>query len=249
MASQVIFCKKSLLTETTATGYPCQTLGYSRTGRTPFRRANMRTSKIGLYTVVSLCVAFWGGSYALFAQAGGEGTITGNVTDPTSAPIPDAEITIRNVDTNDTRSMKTGPTGEFSVTSLSVGTYRLKVTAAGFQTLDVQDIKLDVSATRRVDAHMTIGQLAETVSVEASAPLLNTENAISGQVIESKRVTELPLNGRNFQQLQLLTPGSISTTNFQTSQGLAGGASSLSTNSTMNISDGGRPGQVLFLID
>lgn len=208
----------------------------------------MRASSIRLYAFVLLCFAICG-SYALFAQIGSEGTITGNVTDPTGAPIPAATVTVRNVDTNDTRSVKTGSTGVFSITSLPVGTYNLKVTAAGFQTLEVQDIKLDVNATRRVDAHMTIGQLAETVSVEASAPLLNTENAISGQVIESKRVTELPLNGRNFQQLQLLTPGSVSTTNFQTSQGLGGGASALTTNSTLNISDGGRPGQVLFLID
>jgi hypothetical protein len=62
-------------------------------------------------------------------------------------------------------------------------------------------------------------------------------------------VTELPLNGRDFQQLQLLAPGSVSTVNYQTSQGLAGGASSLTTNSTMNVADGNRPGQVLFTID
>lgn len=209
----------------------------------------MRASRVVLYRLFVLWTAMWIGCCALFAQAGSEGTITGNVLDPTGAPIPGATITVRNVDTNNTRSVTTGSTGVYSITSLPVGRYNLKATATGFQTLEVQEIKLDVNATRRVDAHMTIGQLAETVSVQASAPLLNTENAISGQVIESKRVTELPLNGRNFQQLQLLTPGSISTTNFQTSQGLGGGASALTTNSTMNISDGGRPGQVLFLVD
>ena len=209
----------------------------------------MRLSRICLHAVLLLCIVFWTGSCLVWAQAGAEGTMTGNVTDPSGAPIPDATVTIRNIDTNDARSMKTGPTGVYSVTSLPVGSYQLKVAAAGFQTLEVQDIKLDVNATRRVDAHMTIGQLTETVSVEASAPLLNTENATTGQVIESKRVTELPLNGRNFQQLQLLTPGSVSTNNFQTGQGLGGGASSLTTNQTMNISNGGRPGQILFLID
>ena len=112
----------------------------------------------------------------------------------------------------------------------------------------VRDIKVDVNATLRVDVSMTMGQVTETVEVAAQAPLLNTENASTGQVIEAKRVTELPLNGRDFQQLQLLTPGNVSGTNFQTGQGLSG-ASSLTTTGTMNVSNGGRPGQLLFTID
>ena len=95
------------------------------------------------------------------------------------------------------------------MTSLPVGDYRLTATAPGFQRVEVTDIKLDVNATLRVDVAMTVGQVTETVEVAAQAPLLNTENASTGQVIEAKRVTELPLNGRDFQQLQLLTPGNI----------------------------------------
>ena len=97
------------------------------------------------------------GSCAVFAQAGSEGTITGNVTDPTAAPIPSATITVRNLATNDARSLSTGPTGVFSITALPVGTYTLKATAPGFQTLEIKDIKLDVNATQRVDVHMSIG--------------------------------------------------------------------------------------------
>jgi hypothetical protein len=182
-------------------------------------------------------------------QGSSAGTLTGTVTDPTGAAIPNAAISLRNVATNLTREMKTGEAGLYTFSNLPVGTYELRASAAGFQSTRVADIILDVNATRRVDIQMTVGQMTETINVEAAAPLLNTENASTGQVIESKRVTELPLNGRDFQQLQLLTPGAISATNYQTNQGMAGGASALTTNSTMNIADGGRPGQVLFTVD
>ncbi len=185
----------------------------------------------------------------LLGQGSSAGTITGAVTDPTGAAIPSAAVSVRNIATNFTREMKTGDAGLYTFSDLPIGTYELRASAAGFQSARVAEIVLDVNGTRRVDVQMTVGQITETVNVEAAAPLLNTENASTGQVIESKRVTELPLNGRDFQQLQLLTPGAISATNYQTSQGMAGGAGSLTTNSTMNIADGGRPGQVLFTVD
>jgi hypothetical protein len=188
-------------------------------------------------------------SAPLAGQGSSTAAITGLITDPSGSAIPGATVSVRNVSTNQTRETRTGGSGLFTVTSLPVGTYELKATAPGFQTTAVTDAKLDVNATLRVDVSMKVGQVNETVQVEAQAPLLNTENASTGQVIEAKRVTELPLNGRDFQQLQLLTPGTISGTNFQTGQGLSGGASSLTTTQTMNVSNGGRPGQLLFTID
>ena len=198
-------------------------------------------SLIRLWWVLLLCPS------SLFAQGSSAGTITGAVTDPSGAAVPGAAVTVRNVATNFTRDMKTAEAGLYSFSNLPIGTYEMRASAAGFQAVRVGDIILDVNGTRRVDVQMTVGQMTETVNVEATAPLLNTENASTGQVIESKRVNELPLNGRDFQQLQLLTPGAISSTNYQTNQGMAGGAGSLTTNGTMNIADGGRPGQVLFL--
>jgi outer membrane receptor protein involved in Fe transport len=206
---------------------------------------NVPTRKIAglLFSLLGICIS------PAFGQGSSAGTITGLVTDQSGAPIPSAEVTLRNAGTNETREITTSGTGLFTIPNLPVGTYDLSVKAAGFQLAKINDIKLDVNATRRVDVNMIVGQVSESISVEAQAPLLNTENAVTGQVIESKRVTELPLNGRNFQQLQLLVPGSVSTTNFQTNQGMAGGAGSLTTNSTMNIENGGRPGQLLFSID
>ena len=208
----------------------------------------MKTQRQSVLRLVLLIAACFTPA-ALFGQGSSEGTITGTVVDPSGAPVPAAQITLRNIETNSMRELKTGSTGVYTIPSLPVGTYNLTAGAAGFQNVEVKDIKLDVNATRRVDVNLSVGQVSETITVESTAPLLNTENSTTGQIIESKRVTELPLNGRNFQQLQLLTPGSVSSNNFQTGQGMAGGAGSLTTNGTMNIANGGRPGQVLFLID
>lgn len=178
----------------------------------------------------------------LRAQGSSIGTITGAVVDPSGSAIPNAAVAIRNIHTNQTRETRTGESGLYTVTSLPVGYYALTATAPGFQRMEVRDIKVDVNATLRLDLAMTVGQVTETVEVTAQAPLLNTENASTGQVIEAKRVTELPLNGRDFQQLQLLTPGTVSGTNFQMQQGLSGGASSLTTTGTMNVANGGEAG-------
>jgi hypothetical protein len=207
---------------------------------------NTRKQSFGKFV---LWLAVCGIPVGVFGQGSSDGTVVGKVSDPSGAPIPLAQISLRSLQTNSLRELKTNSTGEFTIPSLPVGTYELTASAPGFQSTHVKDIKLDVSATRRVDVGLIVGQVSESVNVEATAPLLNTEDASTGQIIESKRVTELPLNGRNFQQLQLLTPGSVSTNNFQTGQGMAGGAGSLTTNSTMNVANGGRPGQVLFLID
>src|SRR5713101_2411636 len=198
---------------------------------------------------LSICFGLLLSPAWLWAQGSSVGSITGVVNDPSGSAIPGAAVAIRNVNTNQDRQTSTNGAGVYSVTSLPVGTYELKVTAPGFQTMEVKDLKVDVGATLRQDLSLSVGQISETVSVEASAPLLNTESASTGQIIEAKRVTELPLNGRDFQQLQLLSPGTVSGTNFQNSQGLSGGASSLTTTGTMNIANGGRPGQVLFTID
>jgi hypothetical protein len=186
----------------------------------------------------------------LWAQ-GNLGSISGLVLDPSGALIPGALVSVRHLETNSPRSMLTDSAGLYSFTSLAVGTYELNVSAVGFQPVRIASIKVDVNGRVRVDVSMKVGQESDRVTVEAAAPLLKVEDASMGQLIEQKRVTELPLNGRDFQQLQLLSPGSISTYNFQATSGLGGGASSVSMTAspTMNVANGNRPGAVLFTID
>jgi hypothetical protein len=111
----------------------------------------------------------------LQAQGSSVGNITGTVLDQSGSAIQKAAISIRNINTNQTRETVTGEAGIYAVTSLPVGDYQLTVTAPGFQRVEVKEIKLDVNATLRVDVSMTVGQVTETVEVAAQAPLLNTE--------------------------------------------------------------------------
>lgn len=209
----------------------------------------VRSAKaIGFLVVVFLALTLFSSRNA-FSQGTSTGTITGSVTDPSGRVIPQASVTLRNPATNVTRKTQTSQSGGYIFSSLPVGRYDMSVSAPGFSSANVPDIVLEVNATLRQDIQLRVGRVSQSVTVSAPPPALNTQNAALGQVVSSKEVTQLPLNGRDFLQLQLLTPGTVSGTNFQTSAALNGGASSLGTSETLNITNGGRPGANLFLVD
>lgn len=140
----------------------------------------------------------------LLAQTAGE--ITGEVTDPSGASAPNATITATNKDTNVARTTQTNSVGIYSFPAMIPGSYEVKAAAAGFDTVVKTGIQLQVQQTARVDFTLNVGQATQTVEVSASGELLSTENASVGTVIEQKRITELPLNGRNFFSLVALSP-------------------------------------------
>src|SRR5436309_145778 len=142
----------------------------------------------------------------LFSQAI-TAKVVGTVTDPSGAVIPGAKVTIRNVQTNQARTAATDELGNYEFSFLPVGAYRLSVEAAGFQKAEVSQLTLNVDQVARMDVRMVVGQATETVEVQAGAVLMQTEDATVGTVIDSQKVVELPLNGRSFVQLALLTPG------------------------------------------
>ena len=201
------------------------------------------------YCVVSFAVLVLFLPPALFGQGTSRGTLVGTVTDSTGAVVPGVKITIINIDTGIQQSLTTGDVGVYTVPNLSVGNYTVTAELSGFKQAVVANIRLEVGATYRADIVLELGEIATQVTVEASTPLLRTDNAEVSHLIEQKRVVDLPLNGRDFQQLQLLTPGSVSSFNFQRSQGLSAGASALTTTLTLNVSNGSRPGSQLFLVD
>ena len=135
------------------------------------------------------------------------GTILGTVTDPTGAVVRGAKVTATQTATGLTRTEVTNDAGEYAIPQLPVGAYTVAVEEAGFKRTDKTGIELRVDDRLRIDITLLVGQVTDTVAVEATAPVINTDSSTLGNVVDNKKVTELPLNGRNFLQLNLLVPG------------------------------------------
>lgn len=128
-------------------------------------------------------------------------TIVGTVRDPAGAPVSGAVIKVTSVATQGERESVTDATGGFRIPFLSPGEYSLAATAPGFRPEVVQRVPLTVNQTARLDFALQLGSVDQRIEVEAVVPLLNTDTATLGQVIESKQILELPLNGRQFLEL------------------------------------------------
>ncbi|MBI3472238.1 MAG: carboxypeptidase regulatory-like domain-containing protein [Candidatus Solibacter usitatus] len=137
--------------------------------------------------------------------------LLGTVTDQTGAVVVGAAVKAINSATRQERMAPTDQTGEYSIPLLPIGEYTVTVEAAGFKTGVIQGLVLQVNQEARVDVTLTVGATAETVAVEATAPLLVTDSSSVGQVIENKAIANMPLNGRAFWQLAQLTPGVVFT--------------------------------------
>jgi len=145
----------------------------------------------------------------LAGQATELGTIVGAVTDPQAASVPGADVKVTNTGTGVTREVKSDDQGNFAARSLVPGTYSVEVSVPSFQRQVQSNIKLDVGSTITLDFHLTVGQVSEQIQVQAEGVLLQTEDSHVGTVIENAQVLELPLNGRNFNNLTRLTPGAV----------------------------------------
>src|SRR5260370_11126658 len=124
--------------------------------------------------------------------------IQGTVTDPNGAVVSGAEVTITNPDTGLTRTTQTDDTGSYIASELPIGTYQVTVKKSGFHDLTVKDVKVEVSATTRVDVHLPIGSSVDVVDIIAQAPLVNAAENNLGGSIEAKQLQELPVSRRDF---------------------------------------------------
>jgi hypothetical protein len=134
-------------------------------------------------------------------------TLLGTVVDSSAAALPRATVRVSNNATKAPREAMTDALGNYSFPYLPAGVYQITVSHEGFQAQQVENVTLQVEQTARVDFTLRVGNVSETVNVSASSALLQTENASVGTVIESAKIVELPLNGRNFIQLAQLIPG------------------------------------------
>ena len=146
---------------------------------------------------------------AVFPLLAQQGTVQGVVMDASGAAVPEAKITVRNVNTGVTQTVETNKEGFYSIPFLVPGPYEVAANATGFSTQTRRGLQLDVNMTARVDFTVAIGTVAEAVEVSASAAILNTETSVVGQVIDNRRIVELPLNGRNYLELAQLTTGVV----------------------------------------
>lgn len=143
----------------------------------------------------------------LTALAQTSGSILGEVRDSTGAAVPEARVTVTNLDKNTVQEYVSDLSGMFNAPFLTPGRYIVGVEKNGFKKAASAEIKLNVDAHVRADFALEVGNVTESVTVSAASPLVKSESAELGQVIEEKAVRELPLNGRNFAQLVYLAPG------------------------------------------
>jgi len=147
--------------------------------------------------------------FGLLSAAAQEPTaqITGIITDSTGAVIPGARITLVNTGTGMRYEAESNESGNYAFSNLPIGTYQITVQKTGFSTAARGGITLVVSQIARLDFTLAVGNASETVEIKAAAPLLESSTASVGQLIETRAVSDLPLNGRNFLQLAKLSTG------------------------------------------
>ncbi len=137
------------------------------------------------------------------------GYITGLVADPTGAVIPGAAVTVTEVATGIRTGATTTDTGNYTVGPLKIGLYEVSVEKEGFKRALAKNVRISAQDRRRVDLVLELGQVTESVTTIAEAPLLETESATVGHVVEQQVIRQLPLNSRNYQTLALLAAGTV----------------------------------------
>ena len=137
----------------------------------------------------------------------GTATISGNVTDSTGAVVVDASVTAVNNATGFRRQTTSNDQGQYNLPGLTPGSYNLSVESKGFRRAELNDIALQVDQNVRMDVALVVGQVSEIVEITAQAPLIESQSATLGAVVDTQKILALPLNGRNFLQLALLVPG------------------------------------------
>ncbi len=172
-------------------------LGEDRTGN--------RTTSV-LMAVFLLVASLLLGSGTLLRAQSDTGRVTGTVTDTTGAVIPGATVTLTEVDTGNVQTRTSGSDGTFNFPAITRGHYRIDTGASGFAS-QKQEFELQVQQVETVDVKLSAGATSTTVDVTDSAPIVDVSTSSTGEVIEGRQVTDLPLGQRNFLQLATLTPG------------------------------------------
>ena len=168
-------------------------------------------------------------------------TLSGVVTDQSSATVPGATVSARNVDTDVSRMTTTDPQGRYRLPGLEPGTYEVTVELQGFQKVKRGDVQLSVGQSAGLDLVLSVGKLEDVITVTGETSVIDTTRSAVSAVVDSKQIRELPLNGRDFSQLTLLQPGVLGspTTSRQVDRGMG----------TQVSIAGARPNQISYQLD
>jgi len=170
---------------------------------------------------MAVCVLFFS-AQSIYAQVD-TGSITGTITDSSSAVVGGAKVTLTNEGTSATLSTTADASGVYNFSPVRIGSYSITVTYQGFQTTTQKNIVVNVGSALAVNFALKPGQVTEMVEVTSTTPLLETQTSSVGQVIDQKSVNDLPLNGRNFTFLAQLGAG-VNTPQSDTRGNAASGA-------------------------
>jgi hypothetical protein len=135
------------------------------------------------------------------------GNIQGRITDAQKAAVPGVTVTVKNAATGYSRSEVSDTEGAYRLASLPIGTYELRAELSGFNPYDAKSVEVNVGLTTDVNIDLKVAGVSESVNVTAESPMVQTNNAAVGQVVDVKRIENLPLNGRQFANLAATIPG------------------------------------------
>jgi hypothetical protein len=202
--------------------------------------------------IVTLAIALFllSGGSLLLAQTD-TARVSGEVVDQTGAAIPGATVKITNLQNGSVMTVRSNGTGDFAAAALQPGSYKAEVAAPGFGS-QAQNFKLDVSQVQALNFSLSVGSTNTTVEVTGAAPLVQTESSSTGEVINDRELSDLPLNGRNFTQLALLSPGVTRGAYGNQASGVGGNVETLRYNDTGGASlsaNGLRPQANNFILD
>src|SRR4051794_32376080 len=156
---------------------------------------------------LTLGVLLWG--MTAVAQESGGATINGTVTDASGGLVTGAKITATQTSTGAQRTTQTSSAGLYSFTALPAGNYDVTVEAAGFKQTKFTAVPVSVGAVVTLDAHLEVGATQDTVDVTADAPVIETSRSQTSTVVNQRAISDLPINGRNFLDFAVLTPGVV----------------------------------------
>src|SRR5438128_2309735 len=159
----------------------------------------MKPIRRGLLALLILCAA----AFAQFETA----VVLGTVRDASQSIVPAVRVTLLNLETGIQAVSTTDENGNYLFTNVKVGRYKVTGEKSGFATASAENFMVNVNARQRVDLQLVVGQVSESVQVSAAVIAVESDSTERGQIVSQRQIVELPLNGRNYADLALLTTG------------------------------------------